>query len=89
MTQTAFNFDLPPVHELFPTDCQDRRLFERFLLGGITNYEMRDDLKLLSYTRRISDLREKLKPYGWTINKYWQGNGVFIYKLEQIQREAA
>ena len=89
MTQTDLNFSLPSLAELFPTDCQDRRLYQRLLEGGITNAEMRDELRLLSYTRRLSDLREKLKPHGYTINKYWRGNGVFIYRLEQTKQQAA
>jgi len=75
--QAALNFNRPKPHELFPSDCQDRRLYERLLLGPISNVQMRDDLRLLSYTRRLSTLREK----GIKIKKQHIRDGVFEYSL--------
>jgi len=83
MTQPELNFNpLPRPAALWPSDCQDRRLLERLIEGPVSNAQMRDDLRLLSYTRRLSDLREKLEPLGWTVKKEHQGNGVFIYTLK-------
>ena len=84
MMQTALNFNpLPRPEEIFPAQNQDRRLYERMLLGPVSNAQMRDELRLLSYTRRLSDIREKLTPHGLTIRKEHQGNGVFVYSLER------
>lgn len=81
--QISLNFNpLPRPDELFPTHNQPRRLYERMLCGPISNAEMRDQLLLLSYTRRLSDIREKLYPHGWTIHKEHAGNGVFLYGLK-------
>ena len=83
MNQPSLNFNpLPRPEEIFPADNQDRRLFERMLLGPVSNAQMRDELRLLSYTRRLSDIREKLTPHGFTIKKEHQGDGVFIYSIE-------
>lgn len=85
MSQPEFNFTVPKLprpEEIFPTRNQSRSLYERMIRGPITNAEMRDQLRLLSYTRRLSDLREKLYPHGWTIKKEHHGDGVFVYRLE-------
>lgn len=71
MTQTEMN--LNPV-KLSP-QCQ--KLYDRLLKGSITNYEMRDDLRLLSYTRRMTDLKQA--GIEWT--KEYKGNGIFEYSL--------
>lgn len=90
MMQASINFNpIPRPEEIFPAQNQDRRLYERMLLGPVSNAQMRDELRLLSYTRRLSDIREKLFPHGFTIRKEYQGNGVFVYSLERQQREAA
>ena len=81
LEQAAFNFQAPRPDEIFPGDNQDRRLYQRLLEGAITNAEMRDQLRLLSYTRRLSDLRERLAPHGMTITKKHLGDGVFQYSL--------
>jgi hypothetical protein len=84
VTQPELNFNpLPRPAELFPSDNQDRRLYRRMLCGPVTNAQMRDELRLLSYTRRLTDLREKLHPHGVTIKKKHQGDGVFSYRLEK------
>ena len=84
MEQHILNFTAPTPGELFTGENQDRRLYERLLTGAITNAEMRDELRLLSYTRRLSDLREKLAPFGMTVKKKHLGNGVFEYSLKGI-----
>ena len=90
MMQASINFNpIPRPEEIFPAQNQDRRLYERMLLGPVSNAQMRDELRLLSYTRRLSDIREKITPHGLTIRKEHQGNGVFVYSLERQQREAA
>jgi len=89
MNQEELQFDaprLPRPEEIFPTHCQDRRLLERLILGPVSNAQMRDELRLLSYTRRLSDLREKLSPHGLQIRKQHEGNGVFVYSLERGQQ---
>jgi hypothetical protein len=88
MSQLNLNFTAPSPDEIFPGDNQDRRLYQRLLQGGLTNAQMRDELRLLSYTRRLSDLREKLAPHGMTINKKHLGKGVYQYQLT-TEREAA
>jgi hypothetical protein len=60
---------------------QAQRLYERLLESPITNAEMRDELRLLSYTRRLSDIREAIKP-DKTIVKRHLGHGVFEYSLK-------
>ena len=90
MNQPELDFrPLPRPEEIFPTDCQDRRLFERMILGPVSNAQMRDELRLLSYTRRLSDIREKLYPHGLTIKKEHHGNGVFVYSLKRRHEAAA
>ncbi len=89
MEHYKLKLSLPTACELFPLDCQNRRLYERLrhYVGGITNVEMRDELDLLSYTRRLSDIREKLAPLGATIGKKHLGHGVFNYFLEPLTAE--
>lgn len=82
MNQASLNFDYPEAN-LFPYGSQQRNLYEALTCGPVTNAEMRDQLRLLSYTRRLSDIREKLFPHGLTIRKEHQGNGVFVYSLER------
>lgn len=75
MNQPALDFNRP---SLTP---QSQRLFERLLSGPITNCEMRDQLRLLSYTRRIFEVKKAIEP-DRTIAKRHIGNGVFEYRLE-------
>ena len=62
MDQAAFNFKAPPAHELFKPGSQQYLIYEGLLSGGITSVEIQK-MGILSHTRRISDIREKLKPY--------------------------
>jgi hypothetical protein len=82
MNQTAINFNKPQPHELFKAGTQDERLYSRLLVAPITNAEIVDELRIFSYTRRVSDLREKLKPYLMDVKAERVRNGLFIYTLK-------
>jgi hypothetical protein len=71
MTQLDLDFTAP---KLTP---QSQRLYEALKQSPLTNAEMRDRLRLLSYTRRLSDLREA----GYHIKKEYIGDGLFRYSL--------
>ena len=71
MTQAELNFNPP---KLTP---QAQRLLDRLSICPLTNAEMRDELRLLSYTRRLSDLRDA----GYTIKKEYIGEGLFRYSI--------
>ena len=71
MEQIELNFQQPILTP------QSQRLLERLMVAPLTNAEMRDELRLLSYTRRLSDLRDA----GYTIKKEYVGNGLFKYSI--------
>lgn len=71
--QGQLNFDRPTLTP------QSQRLLDRLMISPITNAEMRDSLRLLSYTRRLSDLREQ----GIRIKKEYIKDGIFKYSLEE------
>ena len=71
MTQAELNFNPP---KLSP-QCQ--KLYDRLMIAPLTNAQMRDELRLLSYTRRLSDLRDA----GYTIKKEYIGEGLFRYSI--------
>ena len=60
--QTIMNFKAPPANELFKYGSQKYKIYERLLAGGITSLEI-NQLGALSHTKRISEIRAKLKPY--------------------------
>ena len=71
MEQIELNFQKPTLTP------QSKRLLDRLMVAPLTNAEMRDELRLLSYTRRLSDLRDA----GYTIKKEYVGNGLFKYSI--------
>jgi hypothetical protein len=73
MNQEEWYFNTP---KLTP---QSQRLLDRLSIAPITNAQMRDELRLLSYTRRLSDLRDA----GIKIKKSYIGDGLFLYSLEK------
>jgi len=73
MNQEELNFNTP---KLTP---QSQRLLDRLSISPMTNAQMRDELRLLSYTRRLSDLRDA----GIKIKKSYIGDGLFLYSLEK------
>jgi hypothetical protein len=70
--QLALDFTQP---KLTP---QSQRLYEALRQSPLTNAEMRDKLRLLSYTRRLSDLREA----GIRITKQYLRDGLFLYSIK-------
>jgi len=64
MNQTALDFSRP---SLTP---QSQRLLERLKMGEITNVEMRDELKLLSYTRRLFEVKKHVEPEKTIIKRH-------------------
>ena len=85
MEQSEIKFNVPQPGELFKYGSQNYQLYEALLeRGSMTNVGMRD-LFILSHTRRISDLREKLKPYCMDVQKELVGHGVFSYRLTGVK----
>jgi hypothetical protein len=87
MTQTAqtkLNLTYPLPSDLFKRGSQNYRLYERMLAAPITNEEIADKegLHIRSHTRRISDLREKLKPRSFDVKAERVSNtGLYSYRL--------
>lgn len=78
MNQPSLDFSRP---SLTP---QSQRLLERLKLGPITNCDMRDQLSLLSYTKRLSEVRRAVHPK--EIIKRHLGNGVYEYSLQEVKQ---
>jgi len=82
--QTELSFNKPQPHELFKkTGAQACRIYERLLVAPLTNAEIYDPrgMNIPCYSRRISDIREKLKPYLMDVKATRIREGLFIYKL--------
>lgn len=85
MEQRSLNFNpAPKPAELFKYGSQLYLIYEKMLSGGITSPEIRDISGSLSHTRRISDIREKLHPYGWDVEAKRLHGNVFINKLKEV-----
>jgi hypothetical protein len=79
--QQTLNLNPPPKpNELFKPDSQNYKIYEELLQGGITNVEISKKY-VLSHTRRISDIREKLKPYLLNVKAERITKGTFLYKI--------
>lgn len=86
--QIDLEFNPPPSpEELFNNPkSQNCRLYERLLIGPVTNEEIssRDGLHLLSYTQRIFDVRRILRPLNWDIKAQRIDRGLFAYELTAV-----
>jgi hypothetical protein len=86
--QMDMEFNPPPSpDELFNNPrSQNYRLYDRLLVGPVTNEEIssRDGLHLLSYARRISEVRRKLRPLNWDIKAYRVTGSLFAYQLTAV-----
>jgi hypothetical protein len=74
MNQTALDFSRP---SLTP---QSQRLLDRLKMGEITNVQMRDELRLLSYTRRLYEVKKHVEPDKTIVKRHIE-NGIYSYKL--------
>lgn len=86
--QTSLNFTYPAPEELFKYGSQQRQIYEALMAGGITSVEIQK-MGILSHTRRISDIREKLKPYLLDVEAVRQVGRVYLYKIKGIKKQAA
>jgi hypothetical protein len=74
MTEDAeLNFNPP---KLSP-QCQ--KLYDRLLLGPITTDAIRDELRLIHYSRRFTDLKQA----GIIWDKRYVGNNLYEYRLKK------
>ena len=88
MTQTEFSFAAPAPGQLFRYGSQNYQVYERLVSGGVTSAEMRD-MNILCHTHRISDCREKLKPYNLeVVCEPFQGK-VNVFRIRGLRKEAA
>ena len=87
MNQPELKFDVPQPGELFKYGSQNYALYQALLQGGVTNVEMRD-LFILSHTRRLTDVREAIRPYLMDVKKERLHGGVYLYKLSGGPRHA-
>ena len=90
MTQAELNFNPPPdltALNISP-ESQCGVIYRRLLRGSATGLElsMKLDRIILSHTKRLCDLREKLKPLGWTIETKEVGHGIYENTLERINQ---
>jgi hypothetical protein len=77
-------FALPPEkpRNPFPAGTQNYRLYERLKEDGpLTNIEIMRDLHIINGTGRVSDLRKKLEPIGWTVQSIDLRGGLWKYEL--------
>lgn len=89
MDQSSLNFTpAPRPGELFKYGSQQYKVYEGLLAGGITSVEIQK-MNILSHTRRISDIREKLKPYLMDVEAVRQSGRIYLYKLKGVKAEAA
>ena len=85
MEQGTFNFDKPQPHDLFKSGSQCYMIYEGLLAGELTNVEIQK-MFVLSHTRRIADIREKLKPYLMGIKKTRLRGGIYSYSLTGLNQ---
>ena len=68
MTQQTLNFNQTPLQRITPNA---QALYERLLQGPITSGEIRNELKLLEYRRRFTEIRRALPPHKELIKTFY------------------
>lgn len=83
MTQTALNFARPKPDQLFRAGSQNFRVYERLLIGPVSNVEIVKGMEIFNSTGRASDIRKALKPYLMDVEAKPDPmrTGVWVYKL--------
>ena len=81
--QFIFNLKYPKPSELFTPGTHNFRIYERLLIAPLTNEQIsdKDDLHILAYSRRITDIREALEPFLFGIKTERVNKGLFKYSL--------
>ena len=85
MTQTEFTFDKPRPSDLFKPGSQNYRLYERLLMGSVTNHEIVEGMKIYNSTGRTADIRKALKPHLMDVQATRLHDGLFEYSLKGNQ----
>jgi len=84
MEQATLNFNPPPrPGELFKFGSQQYQIYEKLISGGATSVEIQR-LGCLSHTRRISDIREKLRPFLLDVKAERKQGSIYFYRLKGI-----
>lgn len=87
--QSSFNFSpAPRPGELFKWGSQQYKVYEGLLAGGLTSVQIQK-MGILSHTRRISDIREKLQPHLMDVVAERQQGRVYFYKIIGMKENAA
>ena len=89
MTQPALNFTAPKPEELFDYGTQSRSIYELLYHGGANAVEITKASGSMTHSRRISDIREALAPYGYTVmSKRLAGKRVYFCWLAECRQLA-
>jgi hypothetical protein len=82
VTQTFMSFERPKPDKLFKEGSQNHRLYTRLLKYPVSNREIVYGLKIANSTRRISEIRQALRPHLIDIKSTRiPGTHEFVYKL--------
>ena len=87
MNQTAIKFNPPPEPCLlkFEHGSQNRTIYELLYRGGANAAEITKASGSMTHSRRISDIREALKPYGFTVmSRRLEGKRIYFYWIVAI-----
>lgn len=82
MNQPAINFSPPPEPGKLKFDhgSQNRIIYELLYRGGADAVEITKASGSMTHSRRISDIREALKPHGFTVmSRRLEGKRVYFY----------
>lgn len=87
MNQTAIEFNPPPEPGKlkFEFGSQNRTIYELLYHGGANAAEITKASGSLTHSRRISDIREALKPHGFTVmSRRMDGKRIYFYWIVAI-----
>jgi len=83
MVQSQLNFrERPSPATLFTYGSQSYQIYERLLMGPLTNAEIVRGIGAFNSTGRISDIRKALKPYLMDIEATRVKRGLYSYELK-------
>lgn len=65
----------------FHKDSQNYRLLEMLIAGPVFNVEISKKIGSINHTRRISDIRRKIRPLGLDVVAEKIQRGLYLYRL--------